>query len=179
MNCRMETVGIEVIEKKELSRYRELILPYIYEELLGASGDLARDYICLGGVTEEKEESRPVSALILLREQNGDLAILSLYTLKEWRRQGIASGLLEKAVFAARQLFVFEDEEDECFINLKAVYRLSEPFKNVWEEFLKKNDFTDFYLLKEEGELQVWAAIGELRFYRKYTGAEEDAYVQL
>ena len=57
--------------------------------------------------------------------------------------------------------------EDEEFINLKAVYRLSEKFKNPFEEFLKKNNFTDFYLLDEHDNPQVWAAVEEIRFYKK------------
>ena len=103
----------------------------------------------------------------MLMEANGDLAVLSIYTIPEHRRQGIASELLKKAIFVSRQLFVFEDGEDEEFINLKAVYRLSEKFKNPFEEFLKKNNFTDFYLLDEHDNPQVWAAVEEIRFYKK------------
>ena len=142
-------MNIEVIDKETLPRYRDLILPYIYEELENCREDLAdENYICLSGTAE-----------------NDDGILIPIAA--EHRRQGIASELLEKAIFVSRQLFVFEDGEDEEFINLKAVYRLSEKFKNPFEEFLKKNNFTDFYLLDEHDNPQVWAAVEEIRFYKK------------
>ncbi|MBO4291624.1 MAG: GNAT family N-acetyltransferase [Lachnospiraceae bacterium] len=162
-------MNIEVIDKETLPRYRDLILPYIYEELENCREDLAdENYICLAGTAENDDGILiPIAALVMLMEANGDLAVLSIYTIPEHRRQGIASELLEKAIFVSRQLFVFEDGEDEEFINLKAVYRLSEKFKNPFEEFLKKNNFTDFYLLDEHDNPQVWAAVEEIRFYKK------------
>lgn len=102
----------------------------------------------------------------MLREANLDLAVLSIFTLPEHRRQGIASELLDKALFIARRLFVFEEGEDEDYINLKAVYRLSDKFRLPFEAFLKKNNFTDFYLIDEHDDPQVWAGIGEIRFYK-------------
>lgn len=162
-------MNIEVIDKETLPRYRDLILPYIYEELENCREDLAdENYICLSGTAENDDGILiPIAALVMLMEANGDLAVLSIYTIPEHRRQGIASELLKKAIFVSRQLFVFEDGEDEEFINLKAVYRLSEKFKNPFEEFLKKNNFTDFYLLDEHDNPQVWAAVEEIRFYKK------------
>ena len=102
-------MNIEVIEKETLPQYKELILPYIYDELASYSDDLAESYICLAGTAENEDGILfPVSALIMLREANLDLAVLSIFTLPEHRRQGIASELLDKALFIARRLFVFE-----------------------------------------------------------------------
>lgn len=161
-------MNIEVIEKEELSQYENLILPYIYEELDDSGGELSENnYLCLAASAEnEKGSLVPVSVLVMLLEANLDLAVLSIYTLPEYRRQGIASRLLDKALFVARRLFVFEEGEDEDFINLKAIYRLSDEFRIPFEEFLKKNNFTDFYLLDEHDDPQVWAAIEEVRFYK-------------
>ena len=160
-------MNIEVIEKETLPRYKELILPYIYDELASYSDDLAESYICLAGTAENEDGILlPVSALVMLREANLDLAVLSIFTLPEHRRQGIASELLDKALFIARRLFVFEEGEDEDYINLKAIYRLSDKFRLPFEAFLKKNNFTDFYLIDEHDDPQVWAGIGEIRFYK-------------
>ena len=160
-------MNIEVIEKETLPRYKDLILPYIYDELESYYDDLAESYICLAGSEEDEDgEFFPVSALIILREANEDLAVLSIYTLPEHRRQGIASKLLDKALFTARRLFVFEEGEDEDYVNLKAIYRLSDNFRLPFESFLKKNNFTDFYLLDEHDDPQVWAGIEEIRFYK-------------
>ena len=158
---------IEAITKENLPRCRELILPYIYEELDAFEGDPAAEYICLAYHTADDDGTiLPVSALIMLREPEGELALLSVFTLPEYRRQGYASELLAKAVFVARQLFRFEEGEDEIFLDLKAVYRLSDEYQTALEGFLKVNGFTDFYLLDEDDSPQVWAAVSELRFYR-------------
>ena len=167
-------MNIEAIEKEDLPRYEDLILPYIYDELEDCTGDLAgNNYLCLAAEVENEDGILfPVSVLIILLEANEDLAVLSIYTLPEYRRQGIASKLLDKALFVARRLFVFEEGEDEDLINLKAIYRLSDEFRIPFEGFLKKNNFTDFYLIDEHDDPQVWAAIEEVRFY-KVPGQEE------
>ena len=158
---------IEAITKENLPRCRELILPYIYEELESYEGDPAAEYICLQyNETDGDGTIAPVSALVMLMEPEGELALLSVYTLPEYRRQGYASELLAKAVFAARQLFRFDEGEDEEFIDLKAVYCLTDEYRTAFESFLKINRFTDFYLLDEAADPQVWAAVMELRFYR-------------
>ncbi len=158
---------IEAITRENLPRCRELILPYIYEELDAFEGDPAAEYICLAyNAADEDGSVLPVSALVMLMEPEGELALLSVFTLPEYRRQGYASELLAKAVFVARQLFRFEEGEDEIFLDLKAVYRLSDEYQTALEGFLKVNGFTDFYLLDEDDSPQVWAAVSELRFYR-------------
>ena len=158
---------IEVITKEKLSDYRHLMLSYIYEELESYDDDLDCEYICLAAmVPNEDGIIIPVSALICLMEPFGDIAILSIYTMPAYRRKGYASELLDKAVFVARRLFVFQDDEDEEDINLKAVYRLRPEFLEVFDAFLKKNHFTDFVLLDEDDDPQVWAAMAEYHFYK-------------
>ncbi len=158
---------IEVITKEKLSDYKHLMLSYIYEELESYDDDLDCEYICLAAmVPNEDGIIIPVSALICLMEPFGDIAILSIYTMPAYRRKGYASELLDKAVFVARRLFVFQDDEDEEDINLKAVYRLRPEFLEVFDAFLKKNHFTDFVLLDEDDDPQVWAAMAEYHFYK-------------
>ena len=158
---------IEVITKEKLADYKHLMLSYIYEELDTYDDDLDCEYICLAAtVPNEDGIIIPVSALICLMEPFGDIAVLSIYTLPAYRRQGYASELLDKAVFIARRLFVFQEGEDEEDINLKAIYRLRPEFQEVFEAFLKKNHFVDFILLDENDDPQVWAAMAEYNFYR-------------
>ena len=158
---------IEVITKDRLTDYKHLMLSYIYEELKSYDDDLDCEYICLAAsVPNEDGIIIPVSALICQMEPYGDIALLSVFTLPSYRRQGIASALLDKAVFVARRLFVFEDGEDEEDVNFKTVYRLRPEYQEVYESFLKKNHFVDFYLLDENDEPQVWAAVAEYNFYR-------------
>ncbi len=160
-------MNIEVISREDLPRYKDLILPYIYEELEDYPDDREFDLICLAGTTENADGIIiPVSALVMQMEPYGDLAVLSIYTLPDHRRRGIASELLDKAVFVSRQLYVFDEGEDEEIVDMKAVYRLSEPRRTVFEEFLKKNHFTDYFLLDENDDPQVWAAIAQIRFYK-------------
>lgn len=158
---------IEVITKEKLTDYKHLMLSYIYEELDTYDDDLDCEYICLAAmVPNEDGIVIPVSVLICLMEPFGDIAILSIYTLPSYRRRGYASELVDKAVFIARRLFVFQDGEDEEDIDLKAIYRLRPEFKDVFEEFLKKNHFSDFVLLDEDDDPQVWAALAEYHFYK-------------
>lgn len=158
---------IEEIVKEELTEYQDLILPYIYDELEDTDGVLSDDYICLAGSVENEDGILiPVSAAVVLMEDNGDLSVLSIYTLPEHRRKGYASELLDKAIFVGRQLYIFDEGEDEEYLDMKAIYRLSEKYRTPFEEFLKKNNFTDFYLLDKDDDPQVWAAIAELCFYK-------------
>ena len=167
-------MNIEVITKEKLSDYKHLMLSYIYDELESYDDDLDCEYICLAAaVPNEDGIIIPVSALVCLMEPFGDIAVLSIYTLPSYRRQGYASELMDKAVFIARQLFIFEEGEDEEDINFKAIYRLRPELKDVFEEFLKKNHFVDFYLLDEDDDPQVWAAMAEYRFYKTDTNPEE------
>lgn len=158
---------IEVITKEKLADYKHLMLSYIYEELESYNDDLDCEYICLAAmVPNEDGIIIPVSVLICLMEPFGDISVLSIYTLPAYRRQGYASELLDKAVFIARRLFIFEEGEDEEDINLKAIYRLRPELQEVFEEFLKKNHFVDFFLLDENDDPQVWAAMAEYHFYK-------------
>ena len=158
---------IEVITKEKLADFEHLMLSYIYEELESYDDDLDCEYICLAAtVPNEDGIIIPVSVLICLMEPFGDVAVLSVYTLPAYRRLGYASELLDKAVFVARQLFIFEEGEDEEDINVKAIYRLRPEFQEVFEAFLKKNHFVDFILLDEDDDPQVWAAMAEYRFYK-------------
>ena len=158
---------IEVISKEKLADYKHLMLSYIYDELESYDDDLDCEYICLAAmVPNEDGIIIPVSVLICLMEPFGDIAVLSIYTLPAYRRKGYASELLDKAVFVARRLFIFEEGEDEEDINLKAIYRLRPEFQEVFEAFLKKNHCVDFVLRDEGDDPQVWAAMAEYRFYK-------------
>ena len=90
-------MNIEVIEKEELSQYENLILPYIYEELDDSGGELSgNNYLCLAASAEDEKGSLiPVSVLVMLLEANLDLAVLSIYTLPEYRRQGIGLKMVQ------------------------------------------------------------------------------------
>lgn len=170
---------IEVITKETLKDYKHLMLSYIYEELESYEDDLDCEYICLAAMLPNEDGIIiPVSALICLMEPFGDIAVLSVYTLPAYRRQGCASELMDKAVFVARQLFIFEEGEDEEDVTLKAIYRLRPELQEVFEAFLKKNHFTDFVLLDEADDPQVWAAMAEYHFYKtpkpEEPGSQED-----
>ena len=166
---------IEVITKEKLADYKHLMLSYIYEELDTYEEDLDCEYICLAASAPNNDGIIiPVSVLICLMEPYGDIAVLSVYTLPAYRRQGYASALLDKAVFVARRLFVFEDGEDEEDVDLKAIYRLSPDIQEVFEAFLKKNHFVDFVLLDEDDDPQVWAAMAEYHFYKTDQEKEEE-----
>ena len=158
---------IEAITRENLSDYKHLILTYIWEELNHYPTDLDEDFICLAAHIQNPDGIFfPVSAVICQMEPIGDLNVLSIYTLPEHRRQGYASALLAKVLYIARRLYQFEEDVTEENIFLKSTYRLSPEREAVYDSFLKKNHFTDFVLLDEKDDPQVWAAMAEYRFYK-------------
>ncbi len=154
----------EVIKKTKLKNYRPLILSAVYEELQSVRGSLDQDYICLAAVPDDGTE--PVSVLIAQMEETGDLNLISLYTIPEYQRQGYAAYLLDQLCMVARRLFLWKEGETETSILIKTVYRLPEHAEAVYDAFLKKNHFTEFYLLDADEECKVWAAVAEVGFYR-------------
>ncbi|MCR5161344.1 MAG: hypothetical protein K6C06_06185 [Lachnospiraceae bacterium] len=163
----------EVIKKTTLKDYRPLILSAVYEELQQVRGNLDQDYICLAAIPDDGTE--PVSVLIAQTEETGDLNLVSLYTIPEYQQQGCASYLLDQLCMVARRLFLWEEGETEYSILIKTVYRLPEHAEAVYDAFLKKNHFTDFYLLDEDEEYKVWGAVAEVRFYRNSDTERADA----
>ena len=155
----------EVIGKDRLRFFRDLILPSVYEELKRFPGDPETEYICLAASPEDSEE--PASALIAQMEDDGDLNVLSLFTLPEHRRKGLASFLIDRLLNAALGLFQWEPEETETGIFLKTLYRLPPGAEAAYDAFLKKNGFTDFYILDEDRQYRTWCAVAEVVFFLK------------
>ena len=151
------------ITKKELGKYEDLILPMVYEELSGQD-DLESEYICLSTWIDEK----PVAALIAEPEDNGDINLLSIWTDQEYRNIGVASQLLDKMLEVALNLYDWDEAQYGDDIILKTMYCLSDKYRAVFEEWLKKKDFTDFCILKkaDDNTPEVCSASAEVHFYR-------------
>ena len=161
---------IELITKENIENYRQLIIPMVYDELLenlpdDKDGELY--YLCLGTA---------VSAVVMELEDFGDLNLLSIFTLPGYRRKGYATAILQKAVMMARQLYQWDEGEEDDDVVLKTLFRLPEDMEEDFAAFLAANGFTDFLLLEdaddpatepgEDGEkLNIWSAFGEIHFY--------------
>ena len=154
----------EVIGKDRLPFFRDLILPSVYEELKRFPGDPETEYICLAASPEDQEG--PASALVAQMEEEGDLNILSIFTLPEHRRRGLASFLVSRLLNAALGLFQWGPGETEAGIYLKTLYRLPPGAEAAYDAFLKKNGFTDFYFLEEDPQYRTWCAVAEVRFFK-------------
>ncbi len=171
---------IDLIMPDKLEDYEHLILPVVYEELTERQqnskeeGEEGEEDICFCLAAFEEPDDpqegsdKPVSALVAELEYIGDINILSLFTLPEYRRKGYAQALVKKAVETARALFQWEDGEKEDEVILKTLYRLPPKMEEDYEGFLKAVGFTDFVLLDED-KLKVWSAHASLRFYRNRT----------
>jgi len=168
---------ITAMTGETLPEYRDLILPHVYEELSSFQEDLDTKYICLA----VSQGERPAAALIAQMEETGDIGILSVYTLPEHRRKGLASALMEKTVQIARALFQWEEGETVEYVAIKSIYRLPEDLEKVYRAFLEANHFTEFVLLRgaeedpgEDGDaLDVWCGFAEARFWK--TAAEGES----
>ncbi|MBP3196256.1 MAG: GNAT family N-acetyltransferase [Butyrivibrio sp.] len=151
------------IEKKELESFKELILPDIYEELCDQE-EIDTEYICISSWMNDT----PVGAIIVDPEGSGDLNLLSIWTVSEYRRMGFASALLDKALQVAAALFDYEEGQYGDDITLKTMYCLGDEYKEPFEEWLKKNDFTEFGILKPtgDGKPEVCSASADIHFFR-------------
>ena len=180
---------IKLITKKNIEQYRQLIIPLIYDELLEDLPDDENDelfYLCLACHADpdemsaeenaEADSDAAVAAVVVEMEDFGDLNLLSIFTLPEYRRKGYATAILQKAVMMARELYQFDEGEEDDDIVLKTLFRLPKEMEEDFAAFLAANGFTDFLLLEdaddpetepgEDGEvLNIWSAYGEIHFY--------------
>ena len=151
------------ITKEELKNYKDLILPMVYEEL-SEQEDIETEYICLSTLSDDK----PIAALIAEPEGNGDINLLSIWTDQGYRNIGVASELLDKMLEVALNLYDWDEGQYGDDIVLKTMYCLSDKYRTVFEEWLKKKNFTDFCILKnaDDGVPEVCSATAEIHFYR-------------
>lgn len=159
----MNTVIYSQITEKNLEEYEPLILPMVVEELK-QQGNFEENYLALAA--DDKDGA--VGALVAELEDNGDISLLSVWTDEEHRREGIASGLLQKMTEVARALYDWEDSQYGDDILLKVMYCLEDEYREVFEEWLRRNDFTDFLVMRDKSQNrpEICGATAEIHFFR-------------
>lgn len=151
------------ITKDDLEKYKLLIVPDIYDELMEQE-KIDTDYICLASWLSDT----PVGVIIAEPEGSGDINLLSIWIDPVYRRMGIASALLDKMTEVCAALYDYEEGQYGDDVTLKTVYSLSDKYRVPFEEWMKACDFTDFMILKEahEGEPEICSATAEIHFFR-------------
>ena len=151
------------ITKEDLEIYQSLILPMVYKELTEQE-ELDAEYICISSWLDGK----PVGALVADLEENGDINLLSVWTVPDYRRMGIASALLDKMTLIAVNIYEWEDNQYGDDVILKTMYSLSDKYREVFEAWLMENDFSDFCILSEadDDKPEIRSATAEVHFYR-------------
>ncbi len=159
----MKTIIYKQIAKNELSGYESLMLPMIYEEL-SQQDSIEEGYIALAA----EEENEPLGVLVAEPEDSGDINLLSIWTVKDRRKEGIASGLLGKMSEVARALYEWDDGQYGDDITLKTMYCLEDRYREVFEAWLEKNSFTDFMVMRDatKDRPDICGATAEIHFYR-------------
>ena len=159
----MKTITYKQITEKDLSEYEAFMLPMIYEELLQQSC-IEENYIALAAI----DEDTPLGVVIAEPEDGGDINLLSIWTAMDRRREGIASGLLQKMTEVARALYKWDDGQYGDDITLKTMYCLDDRYRKIYEAWLEKNGFTDFMVMRDETEDRpdICGATAEIHFYR-------------
>ncbi len=159
----MNNITYRQITEKDLEEYEELILPMVLEELR-QQDSIEENYLALAAVYEDKA----VGALVAELEDNGDISLLNIWTDEKYRRKGIASGLLQKMTEVARALYDWEDGQYGEDIILKTMYCLEDQYREAFEEWLRKNDFTDFLIIRDEeaDKPEICGATAEIHFFR-------------
>ena len=159
----MKTITYKQITEKNLSEYEAFMLPMIYEELLQQSC-IEENYIALAAIDEDTS----LGVVIAEPEDGGDINLLSIWTAMDRRREGIASGLLQKMTEVARALYKWDDGQYGDDITLKTMYCLEDRYRKIYEAWLEKNGFTDFMVMRDETEDRpdICGATAEIHFYR-------------
>ncbi|MBQ3797613.1 MAG: GNAT family N-acetyltransferase [Butyrivibrio sp.] len=159
----MKTITYKQITEKDLSEYEAFMLPMIYEELLQQSC-IEENYIALAAI----DEDTALGVVIAELEDGGDINLLSIWTAMDRRREGIASGLLQKMTEVARALYKWDDGQYGDDITLKTMYCLDDRYRKIYEAWLEKNGFTDFMVMRDETEDRpdICGATAEIHFYR-------------
>ncbi len=167
---------IRPIYKKDLNNYRHLMIPYIYDEFKGNGDETDLGFWGFSLVFDEGDpdyekainaggDVAAASVLVVQPEEDGDLNIVSIFTYPLFRRRGYATMLLQTVPKVARASFKWQEGETEDTIYYKTLYRLPEDIRTVYESFLIKNMFSDFFLVDEEKE--VWSASAMISMVRE------------
>ena len=137
----MKSITYKQITETNLQEYESLMLPMIYEELKAQTNIEENNYLALAAVDGDTQ----LGALVAELEDNGDLNLLSIWTDQAYRREGVASALL-----------------------LKIMYCLDDKYRDVLENWLEKNDFTDFYILQDGNDERpdICGATAEIHIFR-------------
>ena len=159
----MNTITYEQITEKDISKYKDLILPMVYEELL-LQENIEENYLALAAT----DGDTALGALVAEWEEDGDITLLSIWTSKDHRREGVASGLIKKMTEVALALYDWEGGQYGDDITIKTMYCLEDQYREVFEAWLEKNDFTDFVILREgtSDRPEICGATAEVHFFR-------------
>ncbi len=156
-------VTVREITRRNMEKYRELILPSVYEELSGVK-TLCEEYFCLG----LDNGSSPASALIADMEDNGDLNLLSVYTDLPMRRSGYGKRLFDSLCRLAASLYEWDRGQRGDIITIKTTYCLFDEFRIPFEEWLRSVGFDRFYVIDGEeydSDTKVRAATAQLYIF--------------
>ncbi len=159
----MGAIEYKQVTKDDLEKYRLLILPAIYDEIKDAESP-DTDYISIAAW----DGDTPAGVIITDLEDSGDLNLLSIWTGQEYRRQGVASALLHKMTYVALNLYDWDNMQYGDDVILKTMYSLSDKYREPFEAWLRKNDFTDFLIIRDEeaDKPEICGATAEIHCFR-------------
>ncbi len=168
----MSEMMIKALEREDLEPCEMLILPMIVEELKQSKDWEEDGYINLVGY----EDQTPLGVLIAEADPQGDLTLLSIWTDPECRRQGVATKLLQAMTQVALQLYQWEEHQYGDDVLLRVMYCLENKHLEVFEAWLRKNDFTDFYILDDDADDRpaIRSADAEIHFFRTFVMDEDE-----
>lgn len=94
--------------------------------------------------------------------------LLSIWTDPVYRRIGTATALRDKMTEVAVALYDWDDGQYGDDVLLKTMYCLRDEYREPFEKWLEKNDFTDFGIINEATDTtpEICSATAEIHFYR-------------
>ena len=160
------------ITPQNINSFREVMIPGVYKELLQQEEPYVNRYFAIGA----KAEGETAGALVADHSEiTGDLLILSLFVKRAYQGRDIGSGLLKKLVDLAYVSYDRGPGEYGVDIFVKMMYSLPDDIREGLEQFLKKNEFTDFYVFEKgrDGKPDTRGASAQVHFMYSPEETEE------
>ena len=136
----------EVITKKNMPQYRDVMLPVAYEEIASLEMEpIEMGYLCIGA-RDDKSQKTAGSIVATLGEDDGEgtITVQSLFVRQKNRRKEVGSTLLTRLLTVCSDIYQFPEGVDSAPVTLKLQYALPDPDAEVFTAFLMKFGVTDF-----------------------------------
>lgn len=142
MKTEIKNLEFVVIDEVGIADFKDYIIPQVYSEIYSLDSFEDEMIFAVGAVAGGK----PIGAIIAQLLESDEIYIHSIIVDKDYRRMGIGTQLLNAAIQIGEEDIdpnPGEDYDFKAFVHTE--YALSGEDLAVFDDFLKKNAFADFF----------------------------------